>query len=108
MVEKLLQDYDRAYGLQDLEMKNSTQVFNLGNGNRFSVQQIIDAARKVTKKPIKAIECDRIQGNPPILIGSSAKAQRILGWQLQYSDLETIVAHAWQRHQLRHKLSPEG
>ena len=69
---------------------------------------VIDAARKVTKKPIKAIECDRFEGNLLIFIGSSAKAQRILRWQLQYSDIETIVAHAWQWHQLRHKLSPEG
>ena len=92
-------------GLQYLEMGNPTQVFNLGNGSGFSVQQIIDAARKVTKKPIKAIECDRREGDPPILIGSSAKAKRILGWQLQYSEIETIVAHAWQWHQLRHKLS---
>ncbi|MEL6927276.1 MAG: UDP-glucose 4-epimerase GalE [Cyanobacteria bacterium J06600_6] len=90
-------------GLQSLESGNSSQVFNLGNGNGFSVQEIINAARKVTQKPIKAIECDRRPGDPPTLVGSSAKARHVLNWLPQYTEIETIVAHAWQWHQIRHQ-----
>ena len=79
-----------------------TNVFNLGNSNGFSVRQVIETARKITGREIKAIECDRRPGDPPILVGSREKSQSILGWQPQYSDLENIIAHAWQWHQKRH------
>ena len=79
-----------------------TQVFNLGNGNGFSIKQVIETAREVTGREIKAIECDRRPGDPPILIGSSDKARSVLGWQPQYSDLRAILAHAWQWHQQQH------
>ena len=80
-----------------------TDVFNLGNGNGFSVKQVIEIARKVTGQEIKALECDRRPGDPPILVGSGEKAQQILGWQPQYYTLEDIIAHAWQWHQKRHQ-----
>lgn len=91
-------------GLKYLEAHNDSQIFNFGNGNGFSVRQIIDAAKKVTNQPIEVLECARRKGDPPILVGSSQKARLVLGWQPQYSDLETIVAHAWQWHQRRHAL----
>ncbi|MDJ0902357.1 MAG: UDP-glucose 4-epimerase GalE [Xenococcus sp. MO_188.B8] len=80
-----------------------TDVFNLGNGNGFSVKQVIEIARKVTGQEIKALECDRRPGDPPVLVGSGEKAQQILGWQPQYYTLEDIIAHAWQWHQKRHQ-----
>ena len=80
----------------------SSDVFNLGNGNGFSVKQVIDTARQVTQKEIKATECDRRAGDPPILVGSGEKAKQILGWKPQYSGLEDIITHAWQWHQKRH------
>ncbi|HEY9770838.1 MAG TPA: UDP-glucose 4-epimerase GalE [Coleofasciculaceae cyanobacterium] len=80
----------------------TTDVFNLGNGNGFSVKQVIETARKITGKEIKAEISDRRVGDPPILVGSGAKAQQVLGWQPQYSNLEDIIAHAWQWHQKRH------
>lgn len=49
--------------------------FNLGNGNGFSVRQVIETATKVTDQDIKVVECDRCLGNPPILVGSSEKAR---------------------------------
>ena len=82
-----------------------TDVFNLGNGNGFSVKQVIETARKVTGREIKALECDRRPGDPPTLVGSGEKAQKILGWQPQYSSLEEIITHAWQWHQKRHQKS---
>ena len=89
-------------GLQYLEAGNESNIFNLGNGNGFSVKQIIDTAKIVTDRPIKVVKCDRRKGDPPILVGSSQKARLLLGWQPQYTDIETIIAHAWQWHQLRH------
>ena len=82
-----------------------TDVFNLGNGNGFSVQQVIETARKVTGRAIKARECDRRPGDPPILVGSGEKAQKTLKWRPQYSTLEDIITHAWQWHQKRHQQS---
>ncbi|MGF1512113.1 MAG: UDP-glucose 4-epimerase GalE [Elainellaceae cyanobacterium] len=89
-------------GIQYLLDGNSSTAFNLGNGSGFSVREIIDAARRVTGKPIKAIECDRRPGDPPMLVGSAEKAQSILGWQPRYTDVTDIIAHAWQWHQSRH------
>jgi UDP-glucose 4-epimerase len=89
-------------GLEHLLKGGSTEVFNLGNGKGFSIQQVIEAARVVTGRPIPVTLADRRPGDPPSLVGSAEKAQRILGWQPQYADLETILEHAWQWHQKRH------
>lgn len=89
-------------GLEHLLKGGSTEVFNLGNGQGFSVQEVIDAARVVTGRPIAVTIADRRPGDPPILVGSGEKAQRILGWQPQYAELKTILEHAWQWHQKRH------
>lgn len=79
-----------------------SDVFNLGNGQGFSVKQVIKTAEQVTGKSITLIECDRRPGDPPVLVGGSEKAKRVLGWQPQYAELETILTHAWKWHQIRH------
>ena len=89
-------------GLQYLFEGGENQVFNLGNGNGFSVKQVIEAARQVTGKEIKVVECDRRAGDPPALVGSSEKAKQMLGWQSQYADLHQILTHSWEWHQKRH------
>ena len=89
--------------LKYLLENGKTDVFNLGNGNGFSVRQVIETAREVTGEKITARECDRRPGDPPILVGSADKARGTLGWQPQYSDLKDIIAHAWQWHQKRHR-----
>lgn len=89
-------------GLKYLENAGDSDVFNLGNGLGFSVREVIEAARQATGREISVIERDRRPGDPPILVGSSEKAQRVLGWQPQYADLKSILAHAWQWHQQRH------
>lgn len=89
-------------GLEYLLKGGESEVFNLGNGNGFSVRQVIESARQVTGSEIKAIECDRRPGDPPILVGSSDKARTLLNWNPIYPDLETIIRHAWQWHQSRH------
>jgi UDP-glucose 4-epimerase len=88
-------------GLQYLLQHGASEVFNLGNSNGFSVKQVIETAERVAGKPIKVIECDRRPGDPPILVGSSEKAAKILGWKPQYPDLETMLTHAWRWHQKR-------
>lgn len=89
-------------GLEYLLKGGSTDVFNLGNGLGFSIQEVIEAARVVTGRPIAVTLADRRPGDPPILVGSGEKARQILGWQPEYADLKTILAHAWQWHQKRH------
>jgi UDP-glucose 4-epimerase len=90
-------------GLKYLQNGGKSDVFNLGNGSGFSVREVIEAAQIVTQRQIKVTERERRPGDPPVLVGSSDKAQKILGWQPQYPDLETILTHAWQWHQQRHK-----
>ena len=75
-----------------------TKAYNLGNGEGFSVRQIIDACRKVTGKTIAADVAPRRPGDPARLIASSAKAQTELGWKPKYPDVQTIIAHAWNWH----------
>ncbi|NJK35068.1 MAG: UDP-glucose 4-epimerase GalE [Oscillatoriales cyanobacterium SM2_2_1] len=89
-------------GLKYLLDGHPSDVFNLGNGLGFSVQQVVEMARRVTQRPIPVILGDRRAGDPPALVGSSAKARERLHWQPQYADLETILTHAWQWHQHRH------
>lgn len=89
-------------GLEYLLKGGDSNIFNLGNGSGFSVKEAIDAAREITGKEIKAVECDRRPGDPPMLVGSSEKARKILGWQPQYGDIKDIINHAWNWHQTRH------
>ncbi|GHO44108.1 UDP-glucose 4-epimerase GalE [Ktedonospora formicarum] len=70
-------------------------IYNLGNGKGFSVREVIETARRVTGKPIKAIESERRVGDPPVLVASSEKVQRELGWQPQKPELSTMIADAW-------------
>jgi UDP-glucose 4-epimerase len=89
-------------GLEYLLAHQTSQIFNLGNGNGFSVREIIDTVEQVTGKDISIEECPRRKGDPAILIGSSQKAIQILGWKPEYPDSTTIVKHAWNWHQARH------
>jgi UDP-glucose 4-epimerase len=89
-------------GLQYLLNGNKSEIFNLGNGNGFSVKEVIDAAKQITGKPINVVMGDRRAGDPPALVGSSEKAKTILNWQPKYADLKLILQHAWQWHQKRH------
>ena len=71
-------------------------AYNLGNGNGFSVREVIDAAEKVAKRNIDVVEADRRAGDPGTLVADSARAKSALGWTPQYADLQTIIKHAWQ------------
>ncbi len=75
-----------------------SDIFNLGNGVGFSVKEVIETARKVTGKEIKVIEENRRAGDPAVLIASSEKAKKVLGWNPQYNELSTIIETAWKWH----------
>jgi len=89
-------------GLKYLMQGGESTIFNLGNGNGFSVQEVIETAQQVTGKLIKIVKSPRRPGDPPNLVGSAEKAKQILGWKPQYADLESIVTHAWNWHCKRH------
>ena len=72
--------------------------YNLGNGNGYSVLEVIETARRVTGHPIPAVIRPRRPGDPAILIASSAAIRRDLGWQPKHPDLHEIVESAWQWH----------
>jgi len=91
-------------GLKYLLDGGDSNIFNLGNGNGYSVLEVIETARAVTAKPIKSDMCQPRQGDPSSLVGSSEKAKKILNWQPRYYDLKTIIKHAWLWHQHRHTI----
>jgi len=84
--------------LEYLENGGKSEVFNLGNGNGFSVREVIETAQKITGKEIKVVEVDRRPGDPPILVGSSKKAREVLKWEPKYDDLSSIIETAWNWH----------
>ncbi len=69
---------------------------NLGNGQGFSVREVIAAAREVTGHPIPAEEAPRRPGDPATLVASSARARDLLGWRPRHTDLRSLVADAWR------------
>ncbi len=68
---------------------------NLGNGEGYSVKQVIDMVKQVTGRPITVVEAERRLGDPAVLVASAQKAQDMLGWQPQFTSLQDIVSHAW-------------
>jgi UDP-glucose 4-epimerase len=79
-------------------------IYNLGNGQGFSVREVVKVARQVTGHPIPAVESARRAGDPAVLIASSEKIRRELGWQPRFPDLQSIVESAWQWH----RAHPDG
>ena len=82
----------------------SRLIFNLGNGQGFSVREVIESARRVTGHPIPAEVHPRRPGDPAVLVASSEKAIRELGWKPRYTQLDEIVRTAWIWHQKRYTL----
>jgi len=85
--------------LEALLSGGKSAVYNLGNNRGYSVREVIKLARKVTGKPIQTVESDRRPGDPAILIASSDKIKKTLGWKPKFEDLENIIKTAWVWHQ---------
>ncbi len=80
----------------------SPLIYNLGNGKGFSVREVIESARRVTGHPIPVEIQPRRAGDPAVLVASSEKAIRALGWKPRYVELDDIVRTAWDWHQKRY------
>jgi UDP-glucose 4-epimerase len=78
-----------------IEGRPKQLIYNLGNGRGFSVRQVIEVARKVTGHAIASLDAERRPGDPAILVASSEKIRRDLGWNPEYSELGVMVSSAW-------------
>lgn len=85
--------------LEQLLNNQPSAVYNLGNGEGFSVRQVIDTAKKITHKKIKIEMGERREGDPARLVADSSQAKIALQWQPRYADLQIIVADAWRWEQ---------
>ena len=101
-----IRDYIHVTDLADAHLKaidylragKSSDIFNLGNGQGFSVKEMISAAEKVTGQKIKTVIGDRRPGDPARLVASSEKAKKILGWNPKFTSIEKIIETAWNWH----------
>jgi len=82
--------------LEHLFSGGKSDAFNLGNGAGFSVKEVIETARKISSKDIKAVDGERRPGDPPALVGSCDKIKRVLNWHPKCDNLETIIETAWE------------
>lgn len=88
-----------ALAVDYLVAGGASTAFNLGNGHGFSVQEVIDTARRVTGRAISVSDAPRRAGDPPRLVADPQRAHALLGWQPQFDSLEQIVTHAWSWEQ---------
>jgi UDP-glucose 4-epimerase len=73
-------------------------VYNLGNGQGYSVRQVIDAVKRVSGRDFNVVEEQRRPGDPPVLTSEATKARTELGWRTERGELEEMVATAWRWH----------
>lgn len=91
-------DLAQAHILALRALDGGSRIYNLGNGRGFSVKEVVDAAREVTGHPIPTRVVGRRPGDPAVLVASSEKIRRELGWTPQYPDLRIIIETAWRWH----------
>lgn len=99
-----IRDYIHVSDLADAHVKaveylnngGASDKFNLGNGNGFSVKEVINIAKEVTGVDFKVVEAERRPGDPAILMADSKKAREVLGWQPIHQDLREIVETGWK------------
>ena len=80
----------------------SRLIYNIGIGHGFTVLEVIESVRRVTGKPIAVEEMERRPGDPAVLVASSVKIKTELGWRPKYTELDQIIASAWEWHQKRY------
>ena len=84
--------------LRHLLEGGASETINLGTNRGYSVREVVAAAEKITGRPVPREEKPRREGDPPVLLASKEKAERVLGWKLRHSDLGTILKTAWAWH----------
>ena len=82
----------------------SRLIYNIGNGQGFSVLEVIESVRRVTGRHIAVEECPRRPGDPAVLVASSEKIKTELGWKPEFAQLDQIIASAWEWHQKRYAM----
>lgn len=82
--------------------RESRLIYNIGNGQGFTVLEVIESVRRVTGKAIAVVEEARRPGDPAVLVASSEKIKAELGWKPQFPELDAIIASAWEWHQRRY------
>jgi UDP-glucose 4-epimerase len=104
-----IRDYVHVGDLADAHLlafaalsEQSRLIYNIGNGQGFSVREVVESVRRVTGHPIPVVEEPRRPGDPAVLVASSRRIMQELGWKPQYSALDDIVRSAWVWHQQRY------
>jgi UDP-glucose 4-epimerase len=104
-----IRDYIHVSDLSDAHLlalaaleQHDRLIYNIGNGQGFTVREVIDSVRRVTGRAIPVEECPRREGDPAVLVASSEKIKRELGWQPKFAELDAIIASAWEWHQQRY------
>jgi len=84
--------------LEYLKASNKSNAFNLGNDKGFSVYEVINAVKKISKRDFSLLKQEKRHGDPPVLISSSNKARRVLQWTPKFNNIDDIIATAWNWH----------
>jgi UDP-glucose 4-epimerase len=95
-VEDLAQAHLLALKGTDGAKPAEHRVYNLGNGSGFSVREVVETAREVTGRGIKAAHAPRRAGDPAMLVASSRKIREELGWAPKKPELEAMISDAWE------------
>ena len=98
-VEDLAEAHLLALGALE---NHSKLIYNIGNGQGFTVREVVDSVQRVTGKPIPVEECPRRPGDPAVLVASAEKIKSELGWKPAFAELDGIIASAWEWHQKRY------
>ena len=94
-----IDDLCRAHLLALNKLEECAELtYNLGNGQGYSVRQVIDAVKRVSGRDFKIVEVERRPGDPPVLTSDATKARTELGWRTEKGELEEMVATAWKWH----------
>jgi UDP-glucose 4-epimerase len=93
-------DLARAHvlALEKLAGGESCGVFNLGNGEGYTVREVIEAVKEVSGRDFEVVDEPRREGDPPVLVASSDRIRSVLGWEPEYPGLKEIVMDAWKWH----------
>jgi UDP-glucose 4-epimerase len=91
-------DLAQAHILALRALDDGSRTYNLGNGQGYTVREVIETARQITGHPIPSVDAPRRPGDPPELVAGSEKIRQELGWQPHYPDLRDIVQSAWNWH----------
>lgn len=97
-------DLAQAHILALRALEGGSRAYNLGNGQGYTVREVIDTARAVTGRPIPSVDSPRRPGDPAVLVAGSDKIRQELGWQPAHPDLRDIVQSAWDWH----RAHPDG